>query len=243
MAMAIGKRSKLSWRGQVKLLLRESGSTQSELAHQLDAYPATVNRILNGSGRPKVATVSSVNRATARLVAAQIRSADQSEPPEDRVFGYLTAVAERQFGDSGEAAEQGLALALRFIAGYASPQVIERLISVVRERAAREQSKKLAPSDRATMKLGLDLLVEIRRMLLDMARLINTTESRFDRVAEIFASFDASLRGALEPEPRAEVLEIPLLRTLLCSVRQVAVSVCAGPRRAPEVANRVGRCP
>ena len=117
------------------------------------------------------------------------------EPGDDKVqraradiADYLQAIATSEFGHTGKAADVGLELALNFIEAYLEHAGVERVKAAL-ARQTRDETKRGVPRhNRRATKLGLRMLVELRRIALDIARASYPTASRFDRIVAIFES-------------------------------------------------------
>jgi hypothetical protein len=202
--MTMRRRSKLSWGSEVKMLLRESGVPRAAVAEALGAYPATLHRYIDGNHRPKPETVTRVNRAVANLVMVTLKPFPMpSEPILDAhnvIEDYLTAIAARDLSKI-EAAERGVNLGLNFLSSYLTKASIDQILTTLREDEEVQSSHGLDPAKWPSVRLGLTLLVETKRILLDLARSRPVTKSRFDGIAAVFSKHYPALNDELNVKP------------------------------------------
>jgi AcrR family transcriptional regulator len=202
--MTTRKRVLLSWRDETKTLLREAGVSMAAVAKALGVNRATLHRYLDGKHEPQPETIANVTGVVAQLVAPRFRllripEDGESSTMRGTVADYLAAVAAYEFGDRDDASARGIERGLAFIESYLRPSVVKQIHKALRKNMLHGQSKKVPRSEWPITKLGLELLVEVRRILLDIARSRSVTMSRFDRIAAIFERQDASLKGKMKP--------------------------------------------
>jgi AcrR family transcriptional regulator len=204
--MTTTRQQKLSWRGEVLSVLGEARLTAADLARELGVHRATVHRYFRH--RPKPETIRRVGEAVAALVLPVMRlDRMPDEPADDKmsrarsdVTDYLHAIALSEFGDKDEAADVGLQLGLNFIEAFLEHTGVERVKAALARHTRREAAGNVPRHRRRATKLGLRMLVELRRIAFDIARASYPTASRFDRIARIFETVDDSLNGKLVPK-------------------------------------------
>jgi len=185
----------------VKTLLAESGLSKAELAKKLDVDRARVHRYLDKAHRPTKQTINKVNKAVASLVAPFFPMGP-AKVPRAAVRVYLGAVAARESGADLEAAAKGLELGFSFMQAYLEPHDVQRAYdSLIGSSASNTLTQR-----RVLIKLGLELLVELRLILLDLARWQFPMHSRFDQIIAIIERHSPSLKGGLRVTQDAQVI-------------------------------------
>jgi hypothetical protein len=174
--------------------MKEANISGPGVANALGVDRAVFHRYVDKQHTPKPPTIERVNRAVAALAAPALRPFTLPDGPNidvvDRITRYLDAVAACEYGQRDEAAAQGFELAFGFMSSFLSSASVDSAY------AAFERS----PSE----DLGLRLLVELRGVLLDLARSRPSTRSRFDRIVSAFEEEYPELIGRLDPLARMQ---------------------------------------
>lgn len=192
--MTTARRTRLSWDAEVKSVMKEANLSGTRVADALGVDRAVFHRFIDRQHTPKPATIERVNRTVAALAAPALRPFTMPDEPSidvvDRITEYLDAVAAYEYGHREEAAAQGFELAFGFMSSFLSSASLDCAYAAF----------ELSPSE----SLGLWLLVELRGILLDLARSRPTTQSRFDRIVRAFEAEYPELIGRLDPIARME---------------------------------------
>lgn len=209
------KPSLLSWSDEVKSVLAEGGLAMADLAHELGVNRATVRRYF--THHPKSETITRVSEGVATLLLPKTLRAEAKdrsvvrvdrmpdEPPGDKaqrarddIARYLEAVAAFEFSGPVDAAELGLRLGFQFIKAFLEPVAVDLVYAVLSRQTGNDMARKIPRDKWRVTKLGLSLLLELRRIAFDLARASYPATSRFDRIAGLFEDADASLKDRLK---------------------------------------------